>query len=147
MCVCVCVCVCACVRVLCVLCGCGCKCTHGSYFAYVCIKYIQLTVKCLCCQYAYTLQYASLQYNVFFWPIVYTSLSPKLFTVTITRWDCAVCRYMWACGWGQTIYGKCLLRAFPLFQPFCHFCCFRRFSLPLIKVTWQLQSSCTNNFS
>ena len=65
-------------------------------------------------------------YNVFFWSIIHVT-SPKLVTVMTGRCDHS--RYMWICGWGQTICGKCFLRVFPLFPPFPPFPLFPPFLL------------------
>ena len=72
MCVCMCVCVCVCVHmyVCCVCCVCVCVCA-SVHMAHILHMFALNTINC--------------KMLMFFWPILYTSLSPKLFTVTITR--------------------------------------------------------------
>ena len=69
----------------------------------------------------YTLQYVLLQYVQCVLLVNYTCN----FIQTTGRCDHS--RYMWACGWGQTICGKCFLRLFPLFPPFPPFPQFQLF--------------------
>ena len=63
---------------------------------------------------------------MFFWSIIHVT-SPKLVKVMTGRCDHS--RYVWICGWGQTICGKCFLRVFPLFPPFPPFPWFPPFLL------------------
>ena len=70
--VCVCVCVCVCVHVcVCCVCCVGVGVCASVHMAHILHMFALNTINC--------------KMFMFFWPIVYTSLSPKLFTVIITR--------------------------------------------------------------